>query len=1219
MRILSAIGLALCLATSLAAQDTRGAISGNVSDAQGAVVSGAAVTVTNTDTNISVQLTTNSIGFYEARLLQPGSYQVTASASGFKKVVRSGLTIGLGQEVTIDLKLEVGAVTESVTISGETPILETDSVSTGRALTTRELMDLPVMTNNIVLQAMLAPGVQSPGTTQYLSQGQIGGSSGSYFSPGNVGGNEWTVDGQPNQGSGRNTAFTPNTDMVEEFKVETSNFDASFGHSTGLNLQVSTKSGTNRMHGTLTEQYLNAHWNAAPFFVKQNYYSKIAAAHAAGNNTLADQLASQPITPGGHDNNFGATIGGPVILPKVYNGKDKLFFFFAYAGVRSREPARATDINDTVPTALQRVGNFSEFLALPNSAQYAVYDPLSIQPDPARASHFVRTMFPGNIIPQSRFNNPALSFVSKYIPLPNNSTNPTAVNYLATSQVDNNNYNAFDQRTDYQISDKDRVTFRWNWSHYIEYYGDFTSTGLMSADDTRNNVSGVANWNHIFNPTTLLDVSVAANQWFQRLYNSGLTSKKPSDFGLPSYVDQQCAAFSDCSAPVFNLPGYYFYNGSNFGRSLSSYPKTRSQGVKANLSHIAGRHSLRGGIDFRDQVRNDIGFNGNSAGAFTFANNFVRKDDDGNAPNASVGLSWATFLLGIPTSASIDNNTSLSQVNQYYGWYGQDTWRVRNNLTLTLGLRMEFETGPTERYNRAITYFDPTAQLPITAASQAAYAANPLAQLPASAFSALGGNVYAGTNGAPRNLWQNQLMYLPRVSAAWQFNPKMVFRAGYGAYYDTLSPIVEAANQAGFSRTTSTNISNDFGQTWLSGNPAAGVSPLTDPFPVRSDGTRYDAPFGNSLGSSYQAGRGFSYTPYDRKHARVDKWRAGVQRQITGDILVEASYWGQYASDIGISKKLDFLPASYWNNSETRNNALASALNANVSNPFYINNFTALKTSNPVLYQSMTTLGFFTSPTIQVNKLLRQFPQMNGLTENNAPFGKDRIHALELNFTKRFSSGFNLNASYTWMSVRQATTYDNEFDASPTWYGSNNGRPRRLTLSGIYEIPFGKGRRYLTSGPASWILGGWQTSWTYQYQPGDLLNFSTNDFYSGQINKMSSALTNVKQSLTQWFNTNAGFERNSANGPAAYQIRMFPQYIDGVRGDKMSVINANIRRDFRLRERATFQIRLDALNVQNRSQFNDPDTNPFSSTFGQITSQTASTNRFYDIQARIQF
>lgn len=1218
MRKLLALTVFLCLGPALLAQDTRGAISGTVSDPQGANVSGANVTVTNTDTNVAVQLQTNASGLYEARLLRSGNYQVSAEAQGFKKFIRSGLVIGLGQEITIDIKLEVGAVSESVTVSGESPILETDSVSTGRALTTRELMDLPVLTNNIVLQAMLAPGVQSPGTTQYLSQGQIGGSSGSYFSPGNVGGNEWTVDGQPNQGSGRNTAFTPNTDMVEEFKVETSNFDASFGHSTGLNLQISTKSGTNLFHGTVTEQYLNAHWNAASFFVKQNFYSKIAAANAAGNTTLANQLASQPTTPGGHDNNFSGTIGGPVIIPRVLNGRNKLFFFFSYAGVRSRQPARTTDINDTVPTALQRIGNFSEFLALPNSAQYIVYDPLTIAPDPTRPSHFVRTPFTGNIVPLSRFNNPAYNFVSKYIPLPNASSNPTAVNFLATAQVDNNNYNAFDQRTDYQISDKDRINFRWNWSHYIEYYGDFTSTGLMTSDDTRNNISGVANWNHIFNTSTILDVSVAANQWFQRFYNSGLVAQKPTNFGLPGYVDAQCQAFNDCSMPNFNLPGYFFYNGSNFGRALSTYPKTRSQGVKANLSHIVGRHSLRAGIDFRDQVRNDIGFNGNSAGLFTFGNNFVRKDDDGNAPAANVGLSWATFALGIPTAAAIDNNTSVSEVAPYYGWYGQDTWRVKNNLTLTLGLRMEYEQGPTERYDRAITYFDPTLTLPITAAAQAAYAANPVSQLPASAFSVLGGNVYANQN-APRQLWQSQLMFLPRLSAAWQITPKTVFRAGYGAYYDTLNPIIEAANQSGFSRTTNTTISNDFGQTWLAGNPAANISPLTDPFPVRSDGTRFDLPYGNSLGSMYQAGRGFTFTPYERKHARVDKWRAGVQRQLAGDILVEASYWGQWASDIGVNKKLDFLPAAYWNNTYTRNNALATTLNSNVTNPFALSNFAALKTSSPALYQSMSTLGFFTSSTIQLNRLLRLYPQMNGVTAQNAPLGKDEIHALELNFIKRFSRGFNLNASYTWMNVRQATTFDNEFDPLPTWYGSNNGRPRRLTLSGIYEIPVGQGRQFLNHGPLSWIVGGWQTAWTYQYQPGGLLNFSTNDFYYGDLSRISASLRSGTQSLSQWFNTNAGFERNSANGPAAYQIRMYPQFIDGVRGDKMSVINANLQRNFRLHERASLQLRFDALNVQNRSQFNDPDTNPFSSTFGQITSQSASTNRFYDIQARIQF
>jgi len=1220
MRTPIATFILLCgIAANAFAQDTRGAISGKVFDQAGALVAGVPVVITNTDTNNSIPLATNTSGYYEARLLQPGNYRITVEVPGFKKIVRSGLTVGLGEEIAIDFKLEVGSVTDSVMVTEEAPILESDTVSTGRALTTRELMDLPVMTNNIVLQAMLAPGVQSPGTTQYLSQGYIGGSSTSYYAPGNVGGNEWSIDGQPNIGSNRNSAFTPYTDMIAEFKIETSNFDASFGHSTGLNIQMSTKAGGNQLHGTATEQFWNTRWNAAPFFVKQNYYSTIAGMRSAGNSAGADALASKPITAGGHSNNFGTTIGGPVVIPKVFDGKNKLFFFFSYAGVRDRQPARATDINDTVPTALNRSGNFSDLTKY--GAQFTVYDPLTIKADPARASHFIRTPFPNNTIPANRIANPAYKFVNDNIPLPNNGTDPTGINFLAAAQVDNDNYNAFNQRTDYNITEKDRIFFRWNWSHYVEYYGDFTYTGLMSADDTRQNLSGVVTWTHIFNPSTVLDVTAAGNNWFQRLYNSGLTKYKPSDFGLAKYMDQQCGAANDCSMPVFNLPGYYFYNGANFGRALASYPKVRSQSIKSNLSHVTNKHTIRGGIDFREHIRNDSGANGNSSGNFSYGVNYVRKDDDGNAPASNIGLSWATFMLGIPSGVSIDNNAAVSEINPYYGWYVQDTWRIRNNLTLTYGLRMEYEMAPTERYNRALTYFDPTVQLPITQLAQAAYAAKPIPQVPASSFSALGGNIYAGLNGAPRNLWQNQLMYLPRASVAWQPARKWVIRGGYGMYYDTLNVQNEVANQAGFSRSTSTTISNNFGQTWNIGNPAAGISPMTDPFPVRADGTRFNAPFGNAFGSMYQVGQGFTYTPFAREHPRVQKWRAGFQYQLGSDSRMEISYWGQYADKIGITNKIDSLPGSNWATGNARNNAVVTAMNANVTNPFYITNFSSLQQSNPALYQQMSTIGFFTSTTIQTNKLMRQFPQMNGLNQANTPAGLSKIRAVEANYSKRMGRGMNLNASFTWMDPRQATIYSNEFDAVPTYYGSNSGRPRRMTISGIYEIPIGPNRKFFHSGPMAWVLGSWQTAATYQYQPGALLNFATNDFYNGSLNgrDIAGLMKKDQFSLDQWFNTNAPFEKVAANGPAAYQTRVFPQYVDGLRGDKMSVINMNLRRDFAIKEKLKVQLRLDALNLQNRSQFSDPDTNPFNSTFGKVSTQTASVNRFYDIQLRIQF
>ncbi len=1204
----------------LQAQETRGAFSGTVTDATGSAVAGATVTLTNTETNTVTQVTTNSTGYYEAPLLIAGSYQMVVNNSGFKKYVRSGLTLGLGQQVDIDVALEIGNANEAVTVSGDSPILDTSTTSSGKTLTTKELMDLPVLANNIIIQARMVPGVQTSGTTQYLSHGQIGGSSTSYFAAGNVGGNEWTLDGQPQLASGRNTSFTPHTDMIAEFKVETNSFDASFGHSAGLNINMSSKSGANQLHGTTTWEFWNEEWAAAPYFIREQYFAKLATARAAGNTSLVNSILASPEYPKGHSNNFAGTIGGPVVIPKLYNGKNKLFWFFAYDGARDDIPARPSDINDTVPTAAERTGNFSDLLPL--GSQYVIYDPLTVQANPASAGHYIRTPFAGNIIPQSRITNPMYAFYNARIPLPNNnpasSTQAPLTNYLPGCQPDNNHYNAFQNRTDYNKSEKNRFYFRWNWSHYVEYYGDLTCSGLLTTDDTRNNVSGVVDWTYTPTPATVIDVSIAANQWFQRNYNDGLIQYKPSSVGLPTYMDQFCQAHADCAMPTVTLAGYYFYNGTSFGRALSTYPKVRSQGIKLNVSHILGNHTLRAGIDFRDQVRNDAGANGYSSGNFTFDNTFTQATDNGAVPAASIGLSWAAFQLGIPTTSSIDNNTSLSQGNPYYAWYGMDTWRVTRNITVTAGLRMEYETGPTERYNRAIGGFDPTAQLPIAAAAQAAYAANPLAQLPASSFIVQGGDYYLNANGKTNQLWQNQLMFLPRLAAAWQVTPKTVVRAGYGIYYDTLNSLVESAPQNGFSCTQTNTSSDNSGVTFNLGNPAAGVSPLSNPFPSMVGGNAPCQPLGSSLGASYQVGRGFNFIPYNREHPRVQRWRGSVQRQLGNDMLIEATYWGQWANDLPVTHRLDALPAQYWSTGLVRNNTVNNALTANVANPFNIANFSALQTSNPALYAYMSTQSFYTSKTIQTNQLLRQYPQMNGLYELDDPLGKDRIKALQVDFSKRFSQGLNINFSWSWLAAYDKMIFNNEFDPVPTWYPSNSARPQRLTLNGLYELPFGKGKMFLKSGIPAAILGGWEFAATWEYQSGDEISFP-NIYYYGNMNNLASDLNNVNRSISQWFNTSAAFERTPANQPASYSVRVFPQYINGVRGDKLLQTNANVHRNIKLGERITMQLRMDMFNVFNRSQFSDPDTNPNNTTFGKVLAQTGSQNRFIQIQGRIQF
>jgi hypothetical protein len=462
-------------------------------------------------------------------------------------------------------------------------------------------------------------------------------------------------------------------------------------------------------------------------------------------------------------------------------------------------------------------------------------------------------------------------------------------------------------------------------------------------------------------------------------------------------------------------------------------------------------------------------------------------------------------------------------------------------------------------------------------------------------------------------------MWLPRLSAAWQMNEKMILRAGYGIYFDTLNVLNQAADQYGFARATNSILTTNFGEDWLIGDPRNGISPLTDPFPVRTDGTRFDVPLRDALGPMARVGQGFTFTDYNRRHPRVQRWRFGVQRELSNNMMVEASYWGQWGDRINVTQRLDALPEQYWASGLQRDNAIATELNRNVPNPFHISNFESLQTSDPVLYQHLSTLGQFTSPTIQKNRLLRPFPHMNGLNNNAAPVGEMRTHALELNFQRRFSRGFNLNASYSRMVQENRTIFENEFEPEPSiFWPSDTARPHRFTATGIYELPFGRGRAFLQEGLLNHIFGGWQIAATYEFQPGPLLSWG-NLFYRGDINTFDEDATSGTKSLQQWFNTDVPFERASAAQPAAFHVRVFPRFFDDLRADGLSQWNANLVRNFKITEGVTLQLRGDVINVQKRSQMSAPEVNPLSTNFGRITSQTSSLNRNYQVQARIQF
>jgi len=569
-------------------------------------------------------------------------------------------------------------------------------------------------------------------------------------------------------------------------------------------------------------------------------------------------------------------------------------------------------------------------------------------------------------------------------------------------------------------------------------------------------------------------------------------------------------------------------------------------------------------------------------------------------------------MMGLPATSSVDTNANYAFSNPYVGWYGQDNWRLSSKLTLNIGLRMEYEFALRERYNRLIGGFDPAATLPITPLAQAAYAQKPVPELAPSAFAVTGGSTYPGANGADARYPKGQLMWLPRLAAAYQVNNRTVVRAGYGIYYDTLNAQNQSPDQSGFSLRTTDASTNDFGQTWNSGDPRNGVSPLTNPFPVRSDGSRFDPPVGSALNLLAKDGNGWTYLDPNYRRAREQRWRVDVQRQFGADMMVSLAYAGMRADDVRITRKVDALPRQYWATGNARNDAIATNLNQNVPNPYYIANFASLRTSNPVIYQALASRAFFTSPTIRKSQLLRPYSQMNSLSEIG-PYGASKGQSVEAVFQRRFSYGFTLNANFTGLYERDQDYYFNEFDPAPSWRQSNNGVPYRFAATGIYELPFGKGKWFAKSGWSSGILGGWQLAAAYEAQPGPLLDWG-NVFYTGNIGDIS----NGPRTLDRWFNT-AGFVTDPAKQPASFQARVFPQRVDGPRADGLNRMDANVQRTFRIRESLSFQLRLDALNVMNRSQFDVPNLDPTSTNFGKITNNTSSTMRFLLIQGRVRF
>jgi hypothetical protein len=1222
---LSALFLIASLAgVPVAAQETRGNINGTVQDS-GGVLPGATVTITNVDNGQTQTLVTNGSGYFEAPLLQAGPYRVTVDLANYKGLTQGGITLSVGQSLTLKLTLELGTINERVDVSAKAPLLDTTSVSSGQTYDQALIAGLPMASNMPILLTRFAQGVVSPTTQVQVISGQIDGPTNAAGSVvGGVGGFNYTIDGATNAGSSRRIASSPNADMIEEMRAETSNFDAALGHGTGGNIAMMTRAGSNSLRGTANYQYWTNKINSL------NPQQKLAFSQRPDTKRIYEQ---------GYENYIATTLGGPVVIPRVVDGRNKLFFFANYQRNYDNAPAQSTPTS-TVPANERHLnGDFSDLLALPNGSQYQIYDPLSVRPDPARPGSFIRTPFPNNIIPRDRFMNADGSYKNPLFALYRDMVPPPNQNFVESGQVPSNNYyqggipnqvtaQNFGGRVDYNHSSSDRFFFRASGTTFYEYNTDWTYetpfAGLHANDKTRASWSYTGNWTKV-RGSTVVDTQVSANRFYEDQQRRGLHAYKPTDVGLPAYLDDFCQSVNNCMLPTINIAGY-----QGVSTAADGGLDTTNLQAQSNVTQVRGTQTLRAGVDYRLAMRRGgLMTAGNVSSSYTF-DNFYTRAADTTAVFASnnVGPSLAALMLGIPTSVSIGQNAPISMSNPYYGVFVQDTWRAASNLTLNFGLRYEYEDGIKESDDRWLTAFDPDAQLAITSLAEAAYARNPIPQVPVSEFKVRGGSVYAGDPGATGSSWKGESMWMPRVSGGYTVGERTVIKGGYGLFFDTLNAgDYTGFNQLGYSASTTNVTSTDFGQTWLLGDPRNGILPLVDPFPIRLGGGRFEVPIEDALGVDAIVGTTFTREDPNRKHARVQRWRIGVQQELLRNLAVEIAYSGAYADRVGRNIAEAYVPEQYYSAvTNVRDATQQTLLQQQVPNPFNIANFAPLAITDPALYQRMAGNSFFTATTVQRQALLRGYPQLSGLTYANLPLGVVKDHALEITVNRRYAAGLSANIAFAARKTTENRTVE-AYDREPTlWQTSQNGAPWRLSGGAVYEFPFGNSKPFLNSGGLlSKIIGGWQTGGTFEYQPGLLLDWN-NLFFNGDVGDIAKSHPEISLQrdgtidLTKtWFNVDAGFERDATRQPAQFQKRSFPFRIDGVRGPSMFLVNANIVRNFDLGGHRRLQFRMDVQNLFDAVQWGNPNVDPTSTNFGRITTATNSIMRFFTFVGRFSF
>jgi hypothetical protein len=1149
MRLCITAALLVVIAASAPAQIDRGNLTGVVTDPSGSAVPNATLQLVNTGTSGERTEHSGATGIYRFATLEAGTYRVEAESGGFKKLIRDEIQIQAGETTTLDIHLVLGQSAESVTVTAESPLLHTESASLGNAVNGQTVQELPTVTRNPYTFVQLSPGIQYTSTSALQIYSNDGTSQ--FSSSGTKSMASFLMDGVPNmrvQSDGQvggSVGFSPSPEAVQQVDVHTDAFDAEFGHSGGGAVSVTTRSGTNQLHGSIYWYLQNRDLNANTFFNNLN--------------GVANPTATQ--------NWYGASIGGPVVLPKIYHGKDKTFFFFDYEGAH----VLSNTLGDyLVPTALQLQGNFTQTT---NSAGVVktIYDPATTV---QAGSGYTRSPFPGNMIPASRFDAVAKNFL-QYYPAPNKTPTSADINNFQDGQPGGTRWASLVGRVDHEINSNHRLFARWGWNKRFDFstptYGTCCTLATVNDEFGRGNIVGSVGDTWIVSPQTVVDFRIGFYRYFDAVYPFS-TGFKLSNLGFPA---------SFANAVDYNwFPRITMTDGDaiNFGDTRS--PNVNDQTSLSPLvnAHTSmGRHAFKYGFSWQVSQDNAVspgntpgGLSGSAMG-FTFDHTYTQGPNP-TTSTSTAGNDFADFLLGDVTAATYPKNSGKTMLETYTGFYFQDDWKITDRLTLNAGIRFEHEGAGVERYNRVDEGFNPSVASPLQAAAEANYANHPIPQL--AALNLMGGLTFAGTGGEPRGFLDLPALEVePRFGYAYRVTNKIVWRGGYGIFRVPVN--LDYFQNTGFTTTTNMVAS-------LNGNLTPNNT-LSNPFP-----NGLSIPSGSANGLLTSVGQtitgnvagadGANFRP-----ALSQQFSMGFQFLLPANFSIETSYAGNNSQHLTVSRNVDQYPNQYL--------SLGTGLNATVPNPF---------------------LGVITDPTsalsnatTTVAQLLKPYPQFTGLTESGLPFGRSHYDSLQVNLQRRMAHGLYFGTAYVFSKYREKTSYLNANDAAPSWAISSNDRPQRLVMTGVYELPVGKGKTYLNSAsaPVDRLLGGWQVNWLVTYQSGPPLGFA-------------SAVRTTKNddsphTIQQWFNT------SQFSPLPPFTLVTLSSLVEDLRAYGINKWDISAVKNMSLTEGMKFNFRAEFYNAFNTVQFGSPSTSVTSATFGRVTS--ASNSRVIQLSARINF